>query len=70
MGLLFEFRTFLLRGNVIDMAIAVIIGAVVSGLVEDLITPLIAAIGGNPDFPVFIWPIIAASSRMDPSSTR
>jgi len=52
------------------MAIAVIIGAVVSGLLEYLITPLIAAIGGNPDFPVFIWPLIAASSRMDTSSTR
>jgi large conductance mechanosensitive channel len=51
---LVEFRTFLLRGNVVDLAIAVVIGAafgaVVSGLVEDLITPLIAAIGGNPDF--------------------
>jgi large conductance mechanosensitive channel len=53
-GLLVEFRTFLLRGNVVDLAIAVIIGAafgaVVSGLVADLITPLIAAIVGNPDF--------------------
>jgi large conductance mechanosensitive channel len=51
---LLEFRTFLLRGNVVDLAIAVVIGAafgaVVSGLVGDLITPLIAAIGGNPDF--------------------
>ncbi len=48
------FRTFLLRGNVIDLAIAVVIGAafgaVVTALVKDLITPLIAAIGGKPDF--------------------
>lgn len=48
------FRTFLLRGNVIDLAIAVVIGAafgaVVTALVKDLLTPLIAAIGGKPDF--------------------
>jgi large conductance mechanosensitive channel len=48
------FRAFLLRGNVIDLAIAVVIGAafgvVVTALVKDLITPLIAAIGGKPDF--------------------
>jgi large conductance mechanosensitive channel len=49
-----EFRTFLLRGNVIDLAVAVVIGAafgaVVTALVEDLMTPLIAAIFGEPDF--------------------
>ena len=48
------FRAFLLRGNVIDLAIAVVIGAafgaVVTALVTDFITPLIAAIGGKPDF--------------------
>src|SRR5690348_11713579 len=48
------FRDFLLRGNVIELAIAVVIGAafgvVVTALVKDLITPLIAAIGGKPDF--------------------
>jgi large conductance mechanosensitive channel len=48
------FRQFLLRGNVIDLAIAVVIGtafgALVTALVKDLITPLIAAIGGKPDF--------------------
>ncbi len=49
-----EFKEFLLRGNVVDLAIAVVIGAafgaVVTALVENLITPLIAAIGGQPDF--------------------
>jgi large conductance mechanosensitive channel len=49
-----QFREFLLRGNVVDLAVAVVIGAafgaVVSALVKDLITPLIAAIGGKPDF--------------------
>jgi len=48
------FRTFMLRGSVIDLAVAVIIGAaftgVVNALVKDLLTPLIAAIGGQPDF--------------------
>lgn len=48
------FRQFLLRGNVIDLAVAVVIGgafgAVVAALVKDLLTPLIAAIFGTPDF--------------------
>jgi large conductance mechanosensitive channel len=49
-----EFRDFVLRGNVVELAVAVVIGAafgaVVAALVKDLITPLIAAIGGQPDF--------------------
>jgi large conductance mechanosensitive channel len=49
-----DFRQFLLRGNLVDLAIAVVIGAafgaVVAALVRDIITPLIAAIGGQPDF--------------------
>jgi large conductance mechanosensitive channel len=48
------FRTFLLRGNVVDLAVAVVIGTafgvVVTAFVKDLVTPLIAAIGGKPDF--------------------
>ncbi len=48
------FKQFLLRGNVLDLAVAVIIGAafgaVVTALVKDLITPIIAAIVGKPDF--------------------
>jgi large conductance mechanosensitive channel len=48
------FRKFLLRGNLIDLAVAFVIGAaftaIVTSLVKDLITPLIAAIGGQPDF--------------------
>ncbi len=47
-------KQFLLRGNVLDLAVAVVIGgafgAVVTALVKDLLTPLIAAIGGKPDF--------------------
>jgi large conductance mechanosensitive channel len=49
-----EFRAFVLRGNVVDLAVAVVIGAaftaVVNALVRDLITPIIAAIFGKPDF--------------------
>lgn len=49
-----DFKKFILRGNVVDLAVAVVIGAafgaVVTGLVKDIITPLIAAIGGQPDF--------------------
>jgi large conductance mechanosensitive channel len=48
------FRDFILRGNVVELAVAVIIGAaftaVVNSMVKDLITPLIAALGGQPDF--------------------
>lgn len=48
------FRDFIMRGNVIDLAIAVVIGAafgaVIASFVADLLTPLIAAIAGQPDF--------------------
>jgi len=48
------FKAFLLRGNVVDLASAVVIGVafgvVITAFVKDLITPLIAAIGGQPDF--------------------
>jgi large conductance mechanosensitive channel len=53
-GLLSEFRTFVLRGNVVDLAVGIVIGVafagVVQALVRDLLTPLIAAIVGQPDF--------------------
>lgn len=48
------FRDFITRGNVVDLAVAVIIGAafgaIVDSLVKDLITPVIGALGGQPDF--------------------
>ena len=48
------FKEFLLRGNVVDLAVGVVIGAafggVVTALTKDLLTPLIAAIAGKPDF--------------------
>ena len=49
-----EFRDFVLRGNVVELAVAVVIGAafgaLVTSFVASFVTPLIAAIGGKPDF--------------------
>ena len=54
MGLIKEFKEFAVRGNVIDLAIAVIIGAafnkIIDSIIKDLIMPLIAALIGKPDF--------------------
>jgi large conductance mechanosensitive channel len=54
MRMLKEFRDFVVRGNVVELAIAVVIGAafgaVVTGFVSSFITPLIAAIGGKSGF--------------------
>ncbi len=53
------FKQFMLRGNVIDLAVAVVIGGaftgVVTALVKDLITPLVAAVGGQPDFSAIVF---------------
>ncbi len=53
-GLVHEFKTFILKGNVVDLAVGVVIGAafgkVVDSVVKDLITPLIGLFGGRPDF--------------------
>src|SRR5471030_3317737 len=55
------FRDFLMRGNVVDLAVAVIIGgafgAVVTALVKDLLTPLVAAIAGTPDFSAVVFTV-------------
>src|ERR1700733_4520442 len=55
------FKQFLLRGNVIDLAVAVVLGgafgAVVTALVKDLITPLIAAIFGKPNFESLVFTV-------------
>lgn len=55
------FRTFLLRGNVVDLAIGVVIGvafgSVITAFVKDLVTPLIAAFGGKPDFATLAFTI-------------
>ncbi len=53
-GVVSEFKDFILRGNVLDLAIAVVIGGafglVIGALVKDLLTPIVAAIFGKPDF--------------------
>ena len=55
------FKNFVMRGNVVDLAVAVVMGAafgaVVTSLVKDLLTPLIAAIGGEPDFNGIVFTI-------------
>jgi len=55
------FKAFIMRGNVLDLAVAVVIGAafgaVVTALVKDLITPIIAAIVGKPDFSAIVFEV-------------
>jgi large conductance mechanosensitive channel len=60
-NLLTEFRQFILRGNVVDLAVGIVIGVaftgVVQGLVRDFINPLIAVLFGKPDFSKFHFTI-------------
>jgi large conductance mechanosensitive channel len=67
MKILNDFRQFLLRGNVVDLAVAVVIGAafgaVITALVQDLLTPLIAAIGGQQDFSALDFTINSSTFR-------
>jgi large conductance mechanosensitive channel len=55
------FRDFILRGNVVDLAVAVVIGAafgaVVNSLVSDLINPAIAAVVHKPNFSYLVWQV-------------
>ena len=54
MSVIQEFKNFVLKGNVVDLAVGVVIGAgfgkVVDSVVKDVITPLIGLLGGQPDF--------------------
>lgn len=56
-----DFKAFILRGNVVDLAVGIIIGTafgtVVVALVKDLIMPIIAAFGGKPDFTALYFTI-------------
>src|SRR5215211_5621358 len=60
------FKKFILRGNVVDLAVGIVIGAaftgVVQALVKDIITPLIGLVGGNPDFSN--WVLTVGSARL------
>ena len=63
MSIVKEFRDFAIKGNVIDLAVAVVIGAafgkIVSSLVEDLVMPIVGSFGGV-DFKNLIWQVGAA----------
>lgn len=63
MNILDEFRTFIARGNVVDLAVGVVVGAaftrIVSSLVEDLLMPPIGLIAGKLDFTNFYLPLSA-----------
>ncbi|MGB0871888.1 MAG: large conductance mechanosensitive channel protein MscL [Solirubrobacterales bacterium] len=60
-NILKEFKDFISRGNLVDLAVAVVIGtafaALVQSLVEDLVTPVIAAVFGQPDFSNLVFTI-------------
>lgn len=62
-----DFRQFILRGNLVDLAVAVVIGAafgaLVTAFVSSFITPLIAAIGGKPDFSALSFTINGSHFR-------
>ena len=64
MSMLKEFREFALKGNVVDLAVGVIIGAafgtIVSSLVDDLIMPLIGSVTGGLDFSNYFFPLSSA----------
>jgi large conductance mechanosensitive channel len=67
MSLLSDFKKFLFRGNVIDLAVAVVLGvafsAVVAALVRDLLTPIIALIFGKHDFSALTFTINSSTFR-------
>ena len=62
-----DFKRFLLRGNVVALAVAVVIGVafgeVITSFVEDLLTPLIAAAGGQPDFSALTFEVNGSTFR-------
>jgi large conductance mechanosensitive channel len=60
-NMLKDLKAFLMRGNVVDLAVAVVIGAafgaIVASFTADLLTPLLGAIGGQPDFSGWVIPL-------------
>ncbi len=71
-GIIAEFKEFVLRGNVVDLAVGVIIGAafqaIVNSLVKDIISPLIGVITGGVDFSNKFVPLYAAPAGADVST--
>src|SRR6478735_6719596 len=51
------FRKFLVRSNLVDLSVAVVVGVAFSNVVQALITPLIAAVGGKPNFSNLVFSI-------------
>jgi len=72
MGMLQEFKAFAMRGNVIDLAVGVVIGAafgkIVSSLVSDVIMPPIGWLIGNVDFSALKWVLQPATTAADGSA--
>jgi large conductance mechanosensitive channel len=62
-----EFRDFILRGNLVDLAVAVVIGTafgvLVKSLTDNMITPVLALIGGKPDFSDLVFEISGTEFR-------
>src|SRR5215469_4931440 len=60
-SLMGEFRAFIMRGNMVDLAVAVVIGvafgAVITALVQDVIMPILGIFGGKPNFDAYYWVI-------------
>ena len=63
-----EFRSFAMKGNVIDLAVGVIIGAafckIVDSLVADIIMPLVSLVVGNLDFGNYYWPLAGQAAGL------
>ena len=74
MGVLNEFKAFAVKGNVVDMAVGIIIGAafgkIVASLTDDLIMPIVAMIIGKPDFSSLTFTINDAVFRYGADSRR
>jgi large conductance mechanosensitive channel len=66
-GMIKEFREFMFRGNVVDLAVAVVIGAafgaIITSLVEDILTPLLGLVG-VPDFSTWVIEVGDAEMRI------
>jgi large conductance mechanosensitive channel len=69
MGMISEFKEFAMRGNVIDLAVGVVIGAafgkIVSSLVDDVIMPVIGKVVGGVDFSTLAWVLTPAHPGPD-----
>jgi len=67
-GMMQEFRAFALKGNVVDLAVGVIIGGafgkIVESLVQDIIMPVAGKIFGGLDFANYYWPLNGQSSNL------